>query len=72
MRKTTVKQNEGIEPLDLTLILKDYEDKWVVLSPDNSKVIAAGDTFDSIMDALKDGFALKVPRFVPLIPNVSN
>ena len=31
-------------PLDLTVILKDYEGKWVALSDDNSSVYGAGDT----------------------------
>ncbi|GEM_PF-514397 len=31
-------------PIDLTLILKDYERKWVALSDDNSSVYGSGDT----------------------------
>ena len=52
---------------DLRVTLKDFEDKWVVLSPDNSKVLASGDSFESIVDFLADGFAMKVPHFVAFI-----
>ena len=31
-------------PLDLTLILKDHEGKWVALSDGNSSVYGSGDT----------------------------
>ncbi len=53
---------------DLTKILKQYENKWVVLSNDNSKVLAAGDSFDAIIKSLKDGVAMKVPSFTPFSP----
>lgn len=49
--------------LDLTLVLKPYEDKWVVLSEDNKKVLAHGDSFDDIVEKVMMGIVLKVPRF---------
>lgn len=54
--------------MNLTDLLKGYEEKWVVLSPDNTRIIASGDTFDSIIGALRNGFAFKVPPTVALIP----
>lgn len=57
---------------DLTLVLKDYEDKWVVLSQDKKKVLASGDSFDAIVDMLAEGFALKVPKFIAYAPHSHN
>ena len=30
--------------IDLTILLKNYEEKWVALNSENTKVIASGDT----------------------------
>ena len=65
------KQNEKNNANDLSEILSEYENKWVVLSPDRSKVLASGDDFDTITDYLKNGFAMKVPRFIAYIPHFS-
>lgn len=54
---------------NLVEILKGYGGKWVVLTPDNSKVIASGDTFASITTSLKDGFAMKVPPLTTFTPH---
>jgi len=49
------------EPEPVLEILRGHEGKWVVLSPENTKVIASGDSFEEISFALKDGFAFKMP-----------
>ena len=33
-----------MKPLDLTKVLKGYEDKWVALSSDNTRVFGVGNT----------------------------
>lgn len=60
-----------IEPIDLSEILRAYENKWIVLSEDNTCVIASGDSIDDLGDRVYEGVIFRVPRFdavfVPLI-----
>jgi len=53
---------------DLSSLLRPYENKWVALSMDNSKVIESGSTLDDLLRKLKgkdtrDLEFLKVPNF---------
>ena len=52
-----------IQPIDLTIVLKNYEDKWVVLSDDNQKVLYSADTIEEIGAHSEKGIVMKVPRF---------
>ena len=59
------------EHIDLSEILRAYENKWIVLSEDNTIVLASGDSIDELGDRVYDGVIFKVPRFdavfVPLL-----
>jgi hypothetical protein len=53
---------------DLSSLLRPYENKWVALSMDNSKVIESGTSLDDLLKKLKgkdkrDLEFLKVPDF---------
>ena len=53
---------------DLSSLLRPYENKWVALSMDNSKVIESGSTLDDLLRKLKGKDTrnlefLKVPNF---------
>lgn len=52
-----------IEPIDLTQVLKDYENKWVVLSDDRSKVLASANTLSDILAYAHLGSVMNVVRF---------
>lgn len=56
--------------VDLTLVLNDFEEKWVVLSLDNTEVLASGESFDDIAEKIKLGIVMRVPRFdCPISPS---
>lgn len=46
MQRTRVGQSQGdaLAPLDLTRLLRPYENQWVALSVDASEVLGAGPT----------------------------
>ena len=46
---------------DFSELLKGLDNKWVILSEDNSKVIAYSDNLDEIADKLPEGILMKVP-----------
>jgi hypothetical protein len=53
---------------DLSSVLRPFENKWVALSMDNSKVIESGNTLDELLKKLKGKDKsklefLKVPDF---------
>lgn len=52
-----------MKPIDLSELLANYENKWVVLSEDGKKVIASGDTVEEIEKSIPKGRVFKVPRF---------
>jgi hypothetical protein len=49
--------------IDLTSILGDYEDKWVVLTKDEKEVIASGDSLEEIEKWVQKGIVMRVPTF---------
>ncbi|RPI18490.1 MAG: hypothetical protein EHM58_05395 [Ignavibacteriae bacterium] len=55
------KSGNGLEPQDFTQLLKDYSNKWVVLSFDEKEVIKSGDAYDDIMDFTDKGIVMLVP-----------
>lgn len=46
-----------MEPIDLTDVLKDYENKWVVLSEDN-KVLYSADKLEDFSEFMLEGGSL--------------
>ena len=63
MKEHLEKKNNTIEPIDLSELLKGFELKWVVLSSDNKKVIAHGNSLEEIKDFIELGIVMKVPDF---------
>lgn len=51
------------EPIDFSELLWDYEDEWVVISRDKTKVLAHAKEFEDIEKYLLEGISLKVPKF---------
>jgi hypothetical protein len=60
MEHNNKKKKENINP-DFSEILKGLDSKWVILSEDNSCVIAYSDDLDKIADKLGEGVLIKVP-----------
>jgi hypothetical protein len=46
---------------DFSKLLKGLDNMWVILSRDNTKVIASSDDLDKIAEKLSEGILLKVP-----------
>ena len=55
------KNNEKQEPIDYTELIKGYSSKWIIISDDNTNVIAYGDTPEDIMAHRNKGIIMKVP-----------
>ena len=66
MEKNRVNKQKS-NAIDLTEVLRDYEDMWVVLTLDKSKVVASGISFDDISASLSLGTVMKVPKFIPTL-----
>ncbi len=47
--------------IDFSELLKDLDNKWVILSEDSTKVIASADNLEDIEDKLQKGILFKVP-----------
>lgn len=60
---TSEEKNLILEPNDLTKLLEGYEDKWVIIASDNSKILASGSTLGEIAAHIPEGDVMKVPRF---------
>jgi len=56
------KNMEEQDPLDYTDLVKDYSSKWIIISEDNSRIIAYGDTPEEIMEHKDEGIIMKVPE----------
>lgn len=57
-----------MKAIDLTKVLKGYENKWVALTDDHKKVVGSGNSFSTArLQAKKRGYEepifMKVPRF---------
>jgi hypothetical protein len=57
-----MKTEEKLELLDLSDLLKGYEKKWVVISFDESKIIASGDSIEEISQEVNEGIVMLVPE----------
>lgn len=56
--------------VDLSVVLAHHENKWVVLSRDSTRVIAAGNELTDVAASLSGGILLRVPAFgVAFIPH---
>ena len=54
-------EKKKLEPIDLTTVLtKEHDGKWVVLSEDNKKVIACADSVEEIKEFIGKGVLMKV------------
>lgn len=52
--------NEENKNIDFSELLKDLDNKWVVLSKDSTKVLAVADDLEEIDEAI-EGVLMKVP-----------
>jgi len=51
---------------DLSSKLQNYSDEWVVISPDNMKVVASGKNFNAVMDkAIEKGISNPIVTRAP-------
>jgi len=58
-------ETENILPdqvIDLSEILKGYEDKWVILSEDYKKVLKASTKLEDLLDYSNLGIMMRVPN----------
>lgn len=46
---------------DFSELLEGLDNKWVILSEDNSRVIASSENLNEISDKLSEGVLIKVP-----------
>ena len=54
------------QPIDLTVILEPYLNKWVALSTDQTTVVGSGDTLtQALQEAQRKGAEQPVIMFVP-------
>ncbi|MCF8242302.1 MAG: hypothetical protein K9J16_13020 [Melioribacteraceae bacterium] len=54
-------ENKKNKNIDFYELLKDLDNKWVILSEDGATVLASSDNLEEIKDKLSDGILLKVP-----------
>ncbi|HAM39219.1 MAG TPA: hypothetical protein DCP53_07505 [Elusimicrobia bacterium] len=57
-----------MKKLNLTKLLEAYEDKWVALTPDKSKVVGSGYTVSEVLEKSKKNYCgtpifFRVPSF---------
>jgi hypothetical protein len=51
-----------MEPTDLTEVLKGFDNKWIILSRDNTEVLASADKLlDLPKELFSEGFVVYVP-----------
>lgn len=60
MEKIVASPSEPLTPIDLTEVLKDYVNKWVVLSNDKRRVLSAANELKDIKDSIPQGIVLYV------------
>lgn len=57
-----MKTEEKLELLDLSDLLEGYEKKWVVISLDESRIIASGNSIEEISHKVNEGIVMLVPE----------
>ena len=57
------KRKRSINPIDLSEVLRDYENEWVVLSYDYKSVLHSGEKAEDVFAWSDKGIVMKVPRF---------
>ena len=51
-----------MEPIDLTKVLKGFDNKWIILSRDNTEVLASAKKIEDLPKELfGEGFIMLVP-----------
>ncbi|HRE39939.1 MAG TPA: hypothetical protein PLG90_01305 [Ignavibacteria bacterium] len=53
---------EYSEPIEMSELLSEYQNKWVVLSFDETKVLSSSDKLSDLKDYLDKGIFMKVPN----------
>jgi len=49
-------------PINLVKILRKYTSGWVVISKDNTRVLAHGKKFEDVANKVEDGYILKANK----------
>ena len=63
-------QTQTTGPIDLTHLLLEHEGKWIVLSKDNDRVLASGNSVEEIEPMAERGIVMKVPDLGgPFLPH---
>lgn len=55
-----MEEKENIN-VDFSELLAGLDNKWVIISEDNTKVIASSEELEEISDKLSEGVLIKVP-----------
>jgi hypothetical protein len=52
---------KNVEVIDLSVLLEGLDNKWVVISEDNRRIIAYADEIENLGDKINMGIVMKVP-----------
>lgn len=61
-----------IEVFDMTSLLEGIEKKWVILSFDETRIIASADKIEELSDKINEGIVMLVPEKDYLFAGKSN
>jgi|GEM_PF-2807447 hypothetical protein len=56
------KENNSIEPIDLTKVLENISEKWIIISDDYKTIIKQSDSIDDLKDYFNQGILMFVPN----------
>ena len=66
--KEKYQNQESVKPIDLTGVLRSYVNRWVALSPDQTRVKGSGPSpSEALADAKSHGEADPILLFVPAV-----
>lgn len=64
-----MEQKNNIQPQDLSELLEQYSNMWVVLSYDETAVLKAGKSYEDIIEYADKGISMFVPDYIyPVAP----
>lgn len=56
------KDSDNSEPLEMSELLSKHQNKWVVLTFDEKKVLASSENLSDLKDFIEKGIFMKVPN----------
>lgn len=57
-------EKKKLEPIDYSNLLDGLDNKWVVISPDNKKVVAVADKLEELGEKIGQGVVMLVQNYV--------